>query len=339
MSVLLTGGLGFVGSNLLRSWFDERRLDDFFQMRVSAVIVVDRISYSSLRPSVSDTRYRFIRADVNDWAIMQDIFRQGVDVVLHLAAEAHVEHSFQRPLDFTRANVLGTHALLELARKFGVRRFLHMSTDEIYGARPASDPADECAPCAPSTPYACSKLAADALALSYMRCFHVPVTVVRSSNIFGEFQYPDKVIPKFLAQALSDQPCTVHGTGRQRRRYLYVSDLADALALLLRQECGAYNVSADVEKSTLELADDVWRAIGKSPPRVAFVADRLVNDECYSIDDRKIRSLGWRPRVAWDEGLRRTARWVASELGKSFSCFVEPCAFARDARAPVADAL
>ncbi|KAF4123220.1 dTDP-glucose 4,6-dehydratase, partial [Geosmithia morbida] len=266
------------------------------------------------------TNFTFVRGDVTEPSQVVDCMeRHSVDTVLHFAAQSHVDLSFGNSYGFTHTNVYGTHVLLESAKKVGIRRFVHVSTDEVYGeVREHEGDLLESSILAPTNPYAASKAAAEMLVQSYQKSFKLPVIIVRSNNVYGPHQYPEKIIPKFACLLHRGQPVVLHGDGSPTRRYLYAADAADAFDTILhRGQLGQiYNVGSNDEVSNLDLCGKIMDAarIRRDGPDgtrrwIKYTHDRPFNDRRYAIDATKLRGLGWRPKTTIEDGLRQTADW------------------------------
>jgi dTDP-glucose 4,6-dehydratase len=234
----------------------------------------------------------------------------GADAVVNFAAETHVDRSISDPQDFIRTDVLGTHTLLEAVRELGVGRYLQVSTDEVYGSIDEGSFTED-SDLDPSSPYSASKAGADLLVLAYHRTFGTPVLITRSSNNYGAFQYPEKIIPLFISNALDDRPLPVYGDGRNVRDWLYVEDNCAAIDLVLREgEPGnVYNVGGGNEVENLDLTRRILELLGKDAGLIRYVTDRPGHDRRYSVDCTKLRSLGWAPRTSFEEGLAATVAW------------------------------
>ncbi len=308
MKVLLTGGAGFIGSNLVRLL-----LHDAPDLEITNL---DKLTYAgnleSLAGVANSPRYRFVRADVADARAVERVFAKGFDAVLHLAAETHVDRSLEDAAPFLRTNVLGTHVLLEAARRHGIGRFVHISTDEVYGSAPAGAFFDESAPLHPSSPYAASKAAADLLVSSYVHTFHVPAVILRCTNNFGPYQFPEKLLPLAIANALEDRPLPVYGDGMQERDWIYVEDYCRAIHLALeRGRPGEiYNVSAGRPRANLDVLRALLALVGKPESLIRFVEDRPGHDRRYALDSGKFRSeLAWAPQNDFERALAATVEW------------------------------
>jgi dTDP-glucose 4,6-dehydratase len=308
MKLLVTGGAGFIGSNFVRHVLRER--SDVH------VVTLDALTYAgnlaNLADVAGDARHEFVRGDVTDAAAVRRIFERGIDAVVHFAAESHVDRSIEDPEVFLRTNVIGTHVLLDAARRARPCRFLQVSTDEVYGSLGAEGKFTEESPLRPGSPYAASKAAADLLVLACVNTYGVDAVVTRSSNNFGPYQFPEKVIPLFVTNALADEPLPLYGDGGNVRDWIHVEDHCAALLLLLdRGRRGeVYNVSASDERTNRELTAAILLRLGKPETLIRLVADRPGHDRRYALDAGKLRrETGWEPRRRFDEALERTIAW------------------------------
>jgi len=315
MKLLVTGGAGFIGSA-----FVERAL----ATRTDLVVInVDKLTYAgnleNLEEVAGDPRYRFVRADICDADVMQALFAvERPDAVVHFAAESHVDRSILSPEPSIRTNFSGTFVLLEAARAVGVHRFIHVSTDEVYGSLEAPLEADEMFPLNPSSAYSASKAGSDLLALAYFKTYNVPVIVTRGSNNYGPRQFPEKLIPLMISNALSDLPLPVYGDGGQVRDWLYVDDHCRAiLAALERGRIGEiYNVGGNRALPNLEVVRRILEVTGRPSSLIKYVQDRPGHDRRYALSNQKLtQETGWRPTVDFDDGLPLTVRWYR-ENGK-----------------------
>ena len=307
MTVLVTGGAGFIGANFIFYWLRTHPGD--------RVVCVDRLTYagnlSTLTEVLERPEFRFVRADIQDREAMDRLFgEEHPDVVVNFAAESHVDRSIEDPEIFLRTNVMGTAVLLDLCRKYKTSRFHQVSTDEVYGDLPL-DRTDlrftEETPLRASSPYSASKAS-----LACWRTYGQPVTVSRCSNNYGPFQFPEKLIPLMIANALQDKTLPVYGTGRNVRDWLYVEDHCRAIDVILEKgRLGeVYNIGGDHEMENIALVRRICQELGRPESRIAYVTDRKGHDLRYGIDAGKLRQeLGWRPAVSFDEGLRQTIRW------------------------------
>ncbi len=312
MKVLITGGCGFIGSNLVRHVVASRP-----EMEV---VNLDNLSYAgnleSLRDLEGNPRHRFVRGDITDRAFIGELFAaERFDAVMHLAAESHVDRSILGPEIFTTTNVLGTSTLLEAARKTEVKRFLQVSTDEVYGSLGPTGFFTESTPLAPSSPYSASKASSDLLALAYHHTFKLDVVVSRCSNNYGPFQFPEKLIPLMIANALADKPLPVYGDGMNVREWLHVEDHNEALLTILeRGRSGeVYNIGSGAEQPNIDIVKRILSHLGKPDTLIRYVTDRPGHDRRYAIDSSKLRSeLGWKPRHAFETGLAATIDWYVA---------------------------
>ncbi len=308
MRILVTGGAGFIGSNFVRYMLGAHP--------GYRIVNLDLLTYAgnleNLAGIESRENYRFVRGDIRNEALLEELFAAGLDAVVNFAAESHVDRSIEDPAHFLKTNVLGTQALLEAARRHGAPRFLQVSTDEVYGSLGAEGRFSETSDLAPNSPYSASKAAADLLVRAYGKTYGLPVLVTRCSNNYGPYQFPEKLIPLFITNALEDTPLPVYGDGLYVRDWIYVEDHCIALDRVLHDaEPGQiYNVGVDEERTNLEITDIILQALGKAPSLIRHVKDRPGHDRRYAIDSSKIRDrLGWRPQISFVDGMRRTIRW------------------------------
>ncbi len=310
MRVLVTGGAGFIGSNFIRLLLAGRP--------AAEVLNLDLLTYAgnlaNLEEAEGDSRYSFVRADIADPAAVERAFaRHRPRVVVHLAAESHVDRSIADPAPFVRTNVNGTAVLLEASARHGVERFLHVSTDEVYGSLREDEPAfAEERPLAPSSPYSASKAGSDLLALSWHHTYGLPVVVTRCSNNYGPFQFPEKLIPLMIRNAAAGEKLPVYGDGRNIRDWIFVEDHCRALLLLAeRGEPGEiYNIGGKAEIRNLDVVKAILRILGRDESLIRFVADRPGHDWRYAMDMRKLEGrFGWSPAVSFEQGIARTVAW------------------------------
>ncbi|MBK9473634.1 MAG: dTDP-glucose 4,6-dehydratase [bacterium] len=312
MNILVTGGAGFIGSNHVRYLL--RNSDD-------RVVNLDLLTYAgnleNLAGCEDDPRYRFVRGDIRDRDLLRTLLRQeAIDAVVHFAAESHVDRSVEGPEVFITTNVLGTEILLEESRAAGVRKFVMVSTDEVYGSLGSEGHFTENSPLAPNSPYAASKAAADLLCRSFFKTFGFPVVVTRCSNNYGPYQFPEKLIPLMIANALEGKPLPVYGDGLQVRDWLFVEDHCRAVDLALRhgRPGGVYNVGGGNEMRNLDLVHLLLDKLGLGRELITFVADRPGHDRRYAIDASHITAeLGWAPSVDFATGMARTVDWYLAE--------------------------
>lgn len=312
MTVLVTGGAGFIGANFIFYWLNAHPGD--------RVVCLDRLTYagnlSTLRPILERPEFRFVKADICDREALDCLFEEErPEAVVNFAAESHVDRSIEDPEVFLRTNVMGTAALLDACRKYGTLRFHQVSTDEVYGDLPLDRPElrfTETTNLHASSPYSASKASADLLTLAYCRTYGFPGTISRCSNNYGPCQFPEKLIPLMIANALQNKPLPVYGTGKNVRDWLYVEDHCRAIDLILRKgRIGeVYNIGGDCELENIALVRRICRELGKPESLITYVADRKGHDLRYAIDSGKLRhELGWRPETGFEEGIRNTIRW------------------------------
>ena len=305
MKILVTGGAGFIGSNYVRHVLAAHPAD--------SVVNLDKLTYAgnleNLRDVERDPRYTFVHGDICDTARVREAMR-GVDAVVHFAAETHVDRSNRGADDFLRTNVTGTFTLLEAARELGVGRFLAVSTDEVYGSI-AEGAARETDPLNPSNPYSASKAAADLLVRAYWTTHRLPVLITRSSNNFGPYQYPEKVIPLFVTNALDGQPLPLYGDGRNVRDWLYVLDNCAAIDLVLRRgrDGEIYNIGGSTEVENIALTRRILSLLDRPESLIQPVTDRPGHDRRYALDSGKVKTLGWTPATTFDAALAATVEW------------------------------
>ena len=305
---VVTGGAGFIGSNFVRLALEERP-----DLRI---VTIDLLTYAGNLGNLEGVpadRHAFVRADICDPEAVRQAVPQGADALLNFAAETHVDRSILGPLAFVRTNVLGTQVLLDAAREKGVKRFLQVSTDEVYGSLGPVAPAfTEASPLLPSSPYAASKAAADLLVLAARHTYGQDVIITRCSNNYGPYQFPEKLIPLALSNALEDKPLPVYGDGRQVRDWIHTDDHSRAvLAVLEGGRPGAvYNIGARSERQNIDVVREILRQVGKPESLIRFVKDRPGHDRRYAMNPARIEEeLGWRPQVSFEEGLADTIRW------------------------------
>jgi UDP-glucose 4,6-dehydratase len=321
--ILVTGAAGFIASHVcirLAKLYPQYR-----------IVGVDKLSYCSdekqvTEPLASCPNFRFVQIDICNYEKMHDLMlEEEIDTVMHLAAQSHVDLSFKEggPQQFVLDNVLGTTVLLEVAKKLNIKRFVHCSTDEVYGEGSFSDRVDfdETAALRPNNPYSASKTAADLMVQSFYKSFGFPVVTTRGNNVYGPHQFYEKVVPKFIAQLNSGRALTIHGSGGTTRNFLHVQDTASAFDAILH--CGevgeAYNIGGKNEKTVLDVAADLLLIMGleqKFEKQIAFVPDRAHNDACYPITNAKLCALGWQEQHGWEFGLANTVAFFRAQLGE-----------------------
>ncbi len=306
IDVLVTGGAGFIGSNFVR-WAHTTHED-------WRLTTLDKLTYAgrieNLRDVMDSPRHRFVKGDIVDAAVAAPLVRES-DIVVHFAAETHVDRSIQSAADFIQTDVVGTYVLLEAARGAArLRRFIQISTDEVYGSV-ADGRSRETDELRPRNPYAASKAGADRLAYSYFATHGVPVVVTRASNNYGPHQFPEKVIPLFVTNAVDGQPLPLYGDGLHVRDWLHVDDHCRAIDLLISDgEPGeTYNIGGASEVANIDLTHRILALTGRPPSLIQHVADRPGHDRRYALDTSKLAALGWQPEVPFDAGLQATVEW------------------------------
>ena len=312
MKILVTGAAGFIGSNFV---FHMRKAHPEYD-----IIALDSLTYAgnleTLAPVMEEDRFTFVRCDITDREGVRKVFEEHhPDVVVNFAAESHVDRSIEDPGVFLRTNILGTQVLMDACREFGIQRFHQVGTDEVYGDLPLDRPDlffTEDLPLQASSPYSASKASADLLAMAYHRTYGLPVTISRCSNNYGPYQFPEKLIPLMIANALAEKPLPVYGTGENVRDWLYVEDHCRAIDMILENgKVGeVYNVGGHNERSNLDVVKTILKQLGKPESLITFVGDRKGHDLRYAIDPSKIHGeLGWLPETKFDDGIRQTIDW------------------------------
>jgi dTDP-glucose 4,6-dehydratase len=309
--VLVTGGAGFIGSNFIRYLLSSRREVE--------ILNLDKLTYAgnpeSLADIADDSRHSLLLGDVADARAVNNAFAKGIDAVVNFAAETHVDRSIEDASPFLRTNVLGAHCLLEAARKFRLAKFVHISTDEVYGSAPSEASFTEETLLDPRSPYAASKASADHLVSAYANTFGVSAVILRCTNNYGPFQFPEKLIPLMIGNARENKPLPIYGDGLQERDWLFVEDYCRAIALALEhaKPGSIYNVSAGRPLPNLKIVKTILQHLGRPESLMQFVQDRPGHDRRYALNSSKIqRELGWNPIVPFEEGIRRTIDWYLS---------------------------
>ncbi len=306
MKLVITGGAGFIGSNFVHHVLREH--PDY------RVVVLDKLTYAgnlrNLEEPLKNPRLEFVRMDICDPAVADVV--GGCDAVVHLAAESHVDRSIENAADFVRTNVEGTWRLLEASRQARIRRFLHVSTDEVYGSLGPTGRFTEQTPISPNSPYAATKASSDLLVLAYVHTHRLPAVVTRCSNNYGPYQFPEKFIPLMIAQAIAHQNLPVYGDGQNVRDWIHVADHCRALDAVLQKghDGEVYNIGGDCEVRNLDLAKRILQLLDCPENLIQFVKDRPGHDRRYAMDSSKLqRELGWRCALDFESGLRDTIRW------------------------------
>jgi dTDP-glucose 4,6-dehydratase len=308
--ILVTGAAGFIGSNFVHYWL-ERHPDD-------SLVALDLLTYAGNRANLDGVEVPFVQADIADLDIVENVLREhAIEVVVNFAAESHNSLAVVDPGLFARTNVLGTQLLLEAARRADIERFHHISTCEVYGDLPldSDESFTEESPYRPRTPYNASKAAADHYVRAYRETFGLQTTITNCSNNYGAFQFPEKVIPLFVTNALDDRPLPMYASTQNKREWLHVRDHCRAIELALEKGISGetYNVGSGVEASIEEIADRVLELTGKPESLKTIVPDRPGHDRRYLLDSSKIgRELGWQPEIGFEDGLRETVEWYAA---------------------------
>jgi dTDP-glucose 4,6-dehydratase len=309
MNILITGGCGFIGSNFVRYMLEEHP--------EHSVINLDKLTYAGNLENLADvadnSRYTFIKADICDRSAVDAVVKKfSVEAIINFAAESHVDRSIVGPSIFIETNIGGTNVLLDVAKESGIQRFVQISTDEVYGSLGPTGKFREDSQLHPNSPYSASKAAADLLALAYHHTFGLPVIITRCSNNYGPYQFPEKLIPLMIANALENKQLPVYGDGLNIRDWLYVRDHCTAIDLvLMKGKVGeVYNIGGENEWKNIDIVRLLLKIIEKSDSLITFVKDRLGHDRRYAIDASKIMNeLGWKPIVTFEEGLAKTIKW------------------------------
>ena len=312
MKIIVTGGAGFIGGNYIHLMLDKHPED--------TLICLDALTYAgnmeTLVPILNRANFKFVKGDIADRACVYKLFaEENPDIVINFAAESHVDRSLVNPELFLQTNIIGTSVLLDACRKYGIKRYHQVSTDEVYGDLPLDEPElffTETTPLHTSSPYSASKASADLLVLAYHRTFGVPVTISRCSNNYGPYHFPEKLIPLMIVNALNDKALPVYGKGENVRDWLYVADHCTAIDLVIRNgRVGeVYNIGGHNERTNLDVVKTIIRELGKSETLINYVTDRPGHDRRYAIDPTKIKNeLGWEPTTTFDQGIKKTIAW------------------------------
>ncbi len=305
-SLLITGGCGFIGSNFVRHMLAKYSYN---------VINLDKLTYAGNPENlqdINDKRYAFIKGDIAEKSDLEKVFELPIELVVNFAAESHVDRSIIDPDTFIKTNINGTFQLLEMAKKKNVRKFVQISTDEVYGSLGKEGKFREDTPLAPNSPYSASKTSADVLAMSYYKTYNMPVVITRCSNNYGPYQFPEKLIPLIITNALNDIELPVYGDGLNIRDWIHVKDHCEAIDTVLHngKEGNVYNIGGDNERTNMEIVRLILKILGKPETLIKYVKDRLGHDRRYAIDGAKIeQELGFKPRIDFAQGMEETIRW------------------------------
>jgi dTDP-glucose 4,6-dehydratase len=320
-NILLTGGAGFIGSNAVVHFVTK-----YPQYKI---INYDKLDYCSSLANVDEVadrkNYKFIKGNILSSDLVMHILQvEEIDTVIHFAAQTHVDNSFGNSFQFTENNIRGTHVLLEAAKAYGkIKRFIHVSTDEVYGeAGSEGNEAEEHTESTllkPTNPYAATKAGAEFLVQAYHRSFNIPTIITRGNNVYGPRQYPEKLIPKFICLLAKGKPCCIHGNGNNKRSFIYVQDTVNAFDIILHKgHIGQiYNIGTSEEQSNLQVAQNLIKIFGlqdKEKDYITYVENRLFNDFRYGMSSDKLRNLGWKQEVGWEEGLKKTVDWYLNNV-------------------------
>ena len=312
MKILVTGGAGFIGSNFVYYELKKYPQDE--------IVCLDALTYAgnlhTLEDAMKNEKFKFVKGDIADRELVYKLFEdEKFDIVVNFAAESHVDRSVENPEIFLKTNIIGTSVLMDASRKYGVKRYHQVSTDEVYGDLPLDRPDlffTEETPIHTSSPYSSSKAAADLLVQAYSRTYGLPVSISRCSNNYGPYHSPEKLIPLMISRALADESLPVYGKGENVRDWLYVEDHCAAIDLIIRKgkEGEVYNIGGHNEKTNLEVVKTILKALGKPESLITYVTDRPGHDLRYAIDPTKIHNdLGWLPQTKFDDGIEKTIKW------------------------------
>lgn len=309
--LLVTGGMGFIGSNFILHIMDKYEAVQVYNL--------DSLTYAGYKENLAEVKhlpnYHFIHGDITDPLVVNEVMREGIDTVVHFAAESHVDRSIQEPHRFVNTNVMGTHCLLEAARQNTIQKFIHVSTDEVYGSLGPTGYFTEETSISPNSPYSASKAGSDLLARSYYETYGLPVVITRCSNNYGPRQFPEKLIPLAITNVLENKPIPIYGDGTNIRDWLHVKDhcLAIDKVIELGKLGEVYNIGGNNEHTNIDIAHRILHELGKPTTLLQFVEDRLGHDRRYAINAGKIkRDLGWEPSYVFESGLQETIEWYVN---------------------------
>ncbi|AIY85862.1 MULTISPECIES: dTDP-glucose 4,6-dehydratase [unclassified Thermotoga] len=312
MRILVTGGAGFIGSNFIHYMLEKH--PDY------RIICLDKLTYAgnlrNLESALNRENFHFIKGDICDRELVYRVFEEEKpDVVVNFAAESHVDRSIEDPEIFLKTNIIGTQVLMDACRKYGIKRFHQVSTDEVYGDLPLDRPDlkfTEKSPLKPSSPYSASKASADLLVMAYHRTYGLPVTISRCSNNYGPYQFPEKLIPLMIINAIHDRPLPVYGDGRNVRDWIHVKDHCEAIDIIIHRgkEGEIYNIGGENERANIDVVRMILKELGKPESLIRFVKDRPGHDRRYALDiSRMKKEFGWSPKISFEEGLKSTIKW------------------------------
>lgn len=310
MKILITGGAGFMGSEIVRQSIS----------RGFETVIIDKITYAGdlNRIQIRDGKYIFYKADITDQEEMLNIFKkEKPDVVIHMAAETHVDRSIKSSTEFIDTNVKGTMSLLDAAKETGIEKFINISTDEVYGALGQDGQFTEDTPLNPNSPYSTSKASADMLGRAYFKTFGLPVVTVRPCNYYGPWQYPEKLIPVMIFKSYMNDKLPVYGTGENVREWIYISDVADAIFKIISsgKPGEIYNLGSGEERRNIDTVKSILSIMGKPESLIDFVADRPGHDFRYSLGVNKIKNeIDWQPKIKFEEGIQHTIKWYMENI-------------------------
>ncbi len=306
MRLLVTGGAGFIGSTFIKQVLNKSE--------VTKVVNLDKLTYagnlSTLEPISKNPKYQFVKGDIADAECVDSIMKGGIDVVVNFAAETHVDRSIKGALDFIHTDMEGVYILLEASKKYEIKKFIQISTDEVYGSI-AEGAASETYPLMPANPYSASKAGGDRLAYSFYKTYGLPVIVTRASNNYGPYQYPEKLIPLFITNGLEGKKLPMYGDGLYRRNWIHAEDHCDGVWFLIQNgKVGeTYNIGGEKELPNIELTEIILRELGLDKSVIEYVKDRPGHDRRYALDSAKLKSLGWECKIPFEKGIKDTLNW------------------------------
>jgi dTDP-glucose 4,6-dehydratase len=316
MAILITGGCGFIGSNYINSLL---KSDRFNEDTFDCVINIDKLDYCASENNVdTHSKYIFVKGSICDKELLEALFKKyNIMYIIHFAAQTHVDNSFDNSISYTNDNILGTHQLIECCRLYGnIKKFIHMSTDEVYGELSIScDNSIETSLLNPTNPYAATKAGAEFIVRSYYYSYGIPIVIIRCNNVYGARQYPEKIIPKFITLLKENKKLTIHGTGLTRRNFIYIDDVVNAINIIAAKgvDNNVYNIGSADEYNVIEIATILLNHIKGCDEKIEdwteYTKDRNFNDFRYAIDTQKLNNIGWKKTINFDEGLKRTIEW------------------------------